>query len=233
MSKTVLLVDDAAMFLEILKDYLRMSNLKIVTARDGAEAYTAVQSLRPDLIVMDLHMPRMNGAECCTAIKADLNLRKIPIIIATSATNTADHDLCRRAGCDGLLTKPFERGLFLSTIRQYVPELDRREPRIPLVTKIRFQAYRVTMSGLVQNLSARGVYVASEFALDVGTEVMLSFSLEEGSAVLIQGKGIVRWSNGENTKNTKDLPPGFGLEFSALTTEARAALQRFMLIHAS
>lgn len=229
MSKTVLLVDDAVMFLEILKDFLRMSNLKIVTARDGAEAYATVQAIRPELVVMDLHMPRMTGAECCAAIKADPHLRTIPVIIATSATNSADHELCRQAGCDGLLTKPFDRGVFLSAIRNYVPELDRREPRISFVTKVRFQAFRVTMTGTMLDISSRGAFISSDFNLDVGTEVLISFSVSDSADSLIQAKGVVRWSNGVSQTHKKDYPAGFGLEFTAFTPESRATMQRFLL----
>jgi len=184
MPKKVLLVDDAAMFLEIQKDFLKMSSISVLCAKDGLEALEKTRILRPDLLVMDLHMPRMTGAECCAAIKADPALSSIPVIMATSAGKDDDHEICRKAGCDGLLTKPFDRGLFLDAIRRFIPELDRRDARIPFTSAIRFQAFRVAMTGTILDLSARGIFVASEYDLDVGTEIVLTFALAEANGSL-------------------------------------------------
>lgn len=177
MSRRVLLVDDVSMFLEIQKGFLKMSIIHILCARNGSEALATVKSVRPDLVIMDLHMPGMNGAECCAAIKSDPNLSSIPVIMATAAGKQEDHELCRRAGCDELLTKPFDRGLYLDAVRRHIPELDRREKRIPVSVKVRFQAFRVVMTGTVLDLSIRGLYLATDYDLDVGTDVTLVFAL--------------------------------------------------------
>lgn len=222
------MVDDAAMFLEIQKDFLKMSTLKVQCARDGEEALGLTKDLHPDLVIMDLHMPRMNGAECCAAIKANPVLRSIPVIMTTSAGKVEDHELCRSAGCDGLLTKPFERGYFLDMVRRYIPELDRREPRIPFTGKVRFQAFRVNMTGTVMDLSIRGIYAATEFKLEVGTEVILAFFLSGGEGDLFQANGVIRWINSEAERKKVDYPPGFGLEFSDVTGESLSILQRYL-----
>ena len=228
MSRKILLVDDAVMFLEIQKDFLKMSTLKVQCARNGDEALGVTKAARPDLVIMDLHMPVMNGADCCAAIKADPELRSIPVIMATSAGKVEDHALCRNAGCDGLLTKPFERGFFLDMVRRYIPELDRRESRIPFNAKIRFQAFRVNMAGTVMDLSVRGIYVATDFRLDTGTEIVLAFSLSEREEDLFQAKGVVRWINSEEERRKADYPAGFGLEFTAVTGDSLSILQRYL-----
>ncbi|MDD2319809.1 MAG: response regulator [Geobacteraceae bacterium] len=228
MPKKVLLVDDAAMFLEIQKDFLKLSTLSVVCAKDGLEALEKVKTLLPDLLVMDLHMPRMNGAECCAAIKADPELCSIPVIMTTSAGKEDDHELCRKAGCDGLLTKPIERGLFLDAVRRFIPELDRREVRISFTAKVRFQAFRVNMSGTIMDLSARGIYIATDFDLEVGTEVVLAFPVSAEDGSLVQAKGVVRWQNSGSARTKENYPPGFGLELTALTGESRSILQRYL-----
>ncbi len=228
MLKKVLLVDDAAMFLEIQKDFLKMSSISVLCAKDGQEALEKTRILHPDLLIMDLHMPRMSGAECCAAIKADPALSSIPVIMATSAGKGDDHELCRKAGCDGLLTKPFDRGLFLDTIRRFIPELDRREIRMPFVTAIRFQAFRVTMTGTILDLSARGIFVATDYDLDVGTEVVLTFSLSEVNNSLMQAKGVVRWKNTLAKRIKPEYPPGFGLEFIAISGESLSGFQHIL-----
>ena len=228
MPKKILLVDDAAMFLEIQKDFLKLSSISVLCAKDGLEALEKDRILRPDLLVMDLHMPRMTGAECCTAMKADPALSSIPVIMATSAGKDEDHEICRKAGCDGLLTKPFERGLFLDAIRRFIPELDRREARIPFTSAIRFQAFRVTMTGTILDLSARGIFVATEYDLDVGTEIVLTFALAEANGSLIQAKGVVRWKNSTAKKIKEEYPQGFGLEFTAIAGESLSVFKHFL-----
>jgi len=228
MPKKVLLVDDAAMFLEIQKDFLKISSISVLCAKDGLEALEKTRILHPDLLIMDLHMPRMDGAECCAAIKADPALSRIPVIMATSAGKDDDHELCRNAGCDGLLTKPFERGAFLDMVRRFIPELDRLEVRIPFSSAIRFQAFRVTMTGTVLDLSARGIFVATEYDLDVGTEIVLTFALTGENGPLIQAKGVVRWKNTASKKIKEEYPPGFGLEFTAIAGESLSAFKHFL-----
>lgn len=229
MPKKILLVDDASMFLEIQKDFLKMSSISVSCARDGLDALEKTRALRPDLLVMDLHMPRMNGAECCMAIKSNPELAVIPVVMATSAGKDEDHELCRKAGCDGLLTKPFERGLYLDTIRRFIPELDRREARIAFKTPVRFQAFRVNMTGTILDLSARGIYVATDFDLDVGTEVVLAFSIAEADGALVQAKGVVRWKNPKDQSNKKNYPPGFGIELTAVTGDSLLVLKRYLV----
>ncbi|MHC1698397.1 MAG: response regulator [Geobacteraceae bacterium] len=228
MPKKVLLVDDAAMFLEIQKDFLKMSSISVLCAMDGLEALEKTRTLRPDLLIMDLHMPRMTGAECCSAIKADPSLSSIPVIMATSAGKDEDHEICRKAGCDGVLTKPFERGKYLDTIRRFIPELDRREARIPFTSAVRFQAFRVTMTGTILDLGTRGIFVATEYDLDVGTEIVLTFALAEANGSLIQAKGVVRWKNTTSKKIKEEYPAGFGLEFTAIAGESLSVYQRFL-----
>jgi uncharacterized protein (TIGR02266 family) len=228
MPKKILLVDDAPMFLEIQKDFLKMSSISVMSAKDGIEALEKTRALQPHLLIMDLHMPRMNGADCCAAIKADPELSSIPVIMTTSAGKEDDHELCRQAGCDGLLTKPIERGLFLDAIRRYIPELDRREARIPFTAKVRFQAFRVNMTGTIMDLSARGIFVATDFDLEVGTEVVLAFSISDDEGSLVQAKGVVRWENSASSRIKENFPPGFGLEFTAITGESRSVLQSYL-----
>jgi CheY-like chemotaxis protein len=230
MPRQVLLVDDVSMFLEIQKGFLKMSIIQTSCARNGCEALASVKSTRPDLVIMDLHMPEMNGAECCAAIKGAPELSSIPVIMATAAGKKEDHELCRRAGCDELLTKPFERGLYLDTVRRYIPELDRREKRIPITAKVRFQAFHVVMTGIVLDLSIRGLYIATEYDLDEGTEVAIVFALPGDHVAQVQAKGKVCWKNSGTENRKKDYPPGFGMEFSAFGGGALAVLQRYLAL---
>jgi CheY-like chemotaxis protein len=229
MSKKVLLVEDMLMFLEIQKGFLKPTTIHVQCAQDGIEALNLLELDIPDLVIMDLHMPKMDGAECCKAIKENPRFGSIPVVMTTSAGKTEDHEVCRRAGCDFLLTKPFERNLYLDTIRRYIPEVDRREKRIPVKAKVRFQAFHVSMTGTMLDLSIRGGFLATDFRLDEGVEVLLAVPLSEDGTTHFQAKGVVRWKNGETGKIKSDYPQGFGLEFTAFSPGSFAALQQYLL----
>jgi len=227
MPKQVLLVDDVSMFLEIQKDFLKGSMISVLCARDGVEALAIVNRMRPDLVIMDLYMPGLNGAECCAAIKRTPELSNTPVIMATGAAKKEDLDICRAAGCDALLTKPFDRSLYLDTVRRYIPELDRREKRTPLVTRVRFQAYRVVMSGMTRDVSRGGLSITTDYSLDVGTEVSVAFSLPGEPETVIQAKGVIRWKN-DSPAGRNDNPSAFGIEFTAFGEGSAAALRRYL-----
>src|SRR6185369_2073121 len=88
--KKILLVDDVRLLLDIQKRFLASSQVRILTAGDGAEALEIVRLEHPDLIIMDKYMPKMNGLDCCVAIKADQSIAHIPVIMSTNAARQAD-----------------------------------------------------------------------------------------------------------------------------------------------
>jgi uncharacterized protein (TIGR02266 family) len=233
MPPKVLLVDDVNMFLEIQKGFLKLSSVHILTARDGAEALAAVKKERPELVFMDLHMPNMDGAECCASIKADPELSRLPVIMLTAEGKEEDRERCIRAGCDDFLTKPIDRVDYLQKARKYLPAIDRRDPRVPCRTKVMFRAFGVSLSGETVNVSARGVYIAAEYEVAAGTVVEMVFVLPgEESGGVIQVKGRVAWVNSAQKRLQRMLPVGFGVEFTGATEASLASLKRFVERHA-
>jgi CheY-like chemotaxis protein len=224
----ILLVDDVSMFLELQKSFLKVTSVRILTAKDGVEALQVVKKERPSLIFMDLHMPNMDGAECCSRLKADPEFRSLPVIMVTSEGKDAERDLCFKAGCDDFLTKPLDRILFLETARKYLPAIDRRDPRIPCREKAKFKAFGLTLSGEVLDLSANGTYLATDYAVRAGTMLEIEFSLPDGKRTVIQTRGNVAWMNSREARKNPKLPAGFGVEFVGLNEEAREALRLFV-----
>jgi uncharacterized protein (TIGR02266 family) len=228
MAQKVLLVDDVGMFIELEKDYLQLSAVNILTARDGDEALRICRAERPDLVFMDLHMPLMNGADCCRSIKQDRELRSTAVILITSEGKEADRQLCLKAGCDDFLTKPLDRGLFLEAARRLLPTVDRRDRRIGCRLKVKYRAFGVSLSGLVANLSQNGLYLATDSEVEKGALLELVFSLPEPNGCIIQAKGRVSWLNTRNARRKPSLPEGFGVEFLALSDEAAREIDRFI-----
>lgn len=224
----VLLVDDVKMFLEIQKGFLRLSSVRIFTAGDGTEALQTAKAERPDLIFMDLHMPAMGGAECCAALKANPQLRSIPVVMITAAGKEEDRELCLKAGSDGFLTKPLDRNLFLETARAHIPAIDRRETRVPCRTRVTFRVHGVILSGDSVDISIRGMYVAAGYEVENNSTLELSFPLPDGKGTVVRARARVAWLNTGAGRRRGNLPEGFGVEFVEVERESQAALKAFI-----
>ena len=120
MSKLILAVEDQEDNMQILRDLLTSAGYEIVEAENGEEALAAVAKRRPDLILMDIQIPIMDGYEATRRIKADPALRSIPIIAVTSHALSGGEEKARAAGCDDFVAKPYSPRQLLAKIRQYL-----------------------------------------------------------------------------------------------------------------
>ncbi len=227
----ILLVDDTRLFLELEKSFLKLSPVHVLTATNGIDALEIARNERPDLIYMDLHMPKMDGALCCAVLKGDPALRSIPVIMVTSAGKDDDVRLCREAGCDDFITKPVNRKEFLEIGRKFLDRIDRREVRIPCRTPVKFKAHNVRFSGVSGDISSGGIFVAAEFDIEPKTSVELAFELPETGCILQGIRGRVAWLNSGKNLLTPSMPPGFGVEFTNLPKEAAETINSFVEIN--
>ena len=121
MSKRILVVEDQEDNRQIIRDMLTFTDYEITEAESGEEALEAVVKQRPDLILMDIQLPVMDGYEVTRRIKADPALRLIPIIAVTAYALGGEEQKARAAGCDGYVLKPYSPRQLLAKIRQYLP----------------------------------------------------------------------------------------------------------------
>jgi two-component system cell cycle response regulator DivK len=122
MSKRILVVEDQEDNRTILRDLLGAAGYELIEAADGAEGVKLAQQEKPDLILMDIQLPVMDGYEAMRRIKGDAALKSTPIIAVTSYALSGDEAKARAAGCDGYVTKPFSPRELLAKVRQYLPE---------------------------------------------------------------------------------------------------------------
>lgn len=228
MAEKVLIVDDVTMFLELEKGFLQRTAVRIFTAKDGNEALNVCLAERPALVFMDLHMPNMNGDECCKAIKRDPRLKETSVVLITSEGKEADRQLCLDAKCDAFLTKPLDRKLFLETARKLLPNIDRRDQRSRCHIKTKFRAFGITISGFINDLSQLGAYLAADCEVEPGTTIELVFALPEPVGSIIHAKGRVAWVNTRKKRNKPAFAEGFGIEFTTISGEASRELARFL-----
>ena len=120
MTKRILVVEDQEDNRQILRDLLGSAGYKIIEAENGEEALAAVAKQRPDLILMDIQLPVMDGYEATRRLKADPALKTIPIIVVTSDALSGDEGKARAAGCDAYVTKPYSPRQLLAKVKEFL-----------------------------------------------------------------------------------------------------------------
>jgi CheY-like chemotaxis protein len=120
--KTILLVDDSNTALMMEQMILKSGGYQIITARDGAEAVSAALEHHPDLILLDLVMPRMDGFEVCRRLRADDSTRETPIILVTTRGDEANVAKGFAHGCNDFVTKPVNGLELLTKVRSALGE---------------------------------------------------------------------------------------------------------------
>ena len=121
MTRHILVVEDQEDNRQIMRDLLTANDYEMTEAENGEEALAAVAKDRPDLILMDIQLPVLDGYEATRRIKADPSLSSIPIIAVTSYALSGDEEKARAAGCNDFVPKPFSPRQLLAKIRQYLP----------------------------------------------------------------------------------------------------------------
>ena len=121
MSKRILVVEDQEDNRQIVRDLLTANDYEMTEAENGEEALMAVAKDRPDLILMDIQLPVMDGYEATRRIKADPSLNSIPIIAVTSYALDGEAKIAQAAGCDDYVPKPYSPRELLAKIRQHLP----------------------------------------------------------------------------------------------------------------
>jgi len=121
MSKRILVVEDHEDNRRILRDLLGNAGYQMTEAETGEAGLAAAAAERPDLILMDIQLPGLDGYEATRRLKADPALRSIPIIVVTSYALSGDDAKARAAGCDAYVTKPYSPRQLLAKIKEYLP----------------------------------------------------------------------------------------------------------------
>jgi len=120
MAKRLLLVDDSPADLHLISSVLSVSGYQISTAANGEEGLAKAKSERPDLIILDVVMPKMNGFQVCRAIKSTSDIAAVPVILLTSKNQKSDQFWGMKQGADMYLTKPFAPNELLKAAAKYL-----------------------------------------------------------------------------------------------------------------
>jgi len=120
--KRILLVDDEPALVELIKIRLEANGYEILTAGDGQQALDTARKEMPDLIILDLMLPKIDGYKVCRMLKFDEKYKKIPVLMFTARAQESDKKLGEEVGADGYIVKPFEPSALLSKIKEFLKE---------------------------------------------------------------------------------------------------------------
>ncbi len=120
--KKILIAEDSPTILAIVKNILEQEGYSVITATDGQEALTKAKKESPDLIILDLMLPKIDGYKVCGMLKFDKNFSKIPIIILTARAGEEDKKMAADVKADEYIVKPFEPEVFLPKVKKLLKE---------------------------------------------------------------------------------------------------------------
>ena len=121
MGKTILIVEDEPRNLKLFRDLLQRFGFVTVEATDGEQGVELARTRKPDLILMDIMMPKMDGLEATRLLKADAETKHIPIIALTSYAMKGDRERTLAAGCDEYIAKPVDIQELLEAVERFAP----------------------------------------------------------------------------------------------------------------
>ncbi len=120
--KTVLIVDDEPDIVESIKFNLEFENIESIEAYDGEEALSKARKENPDLIILDIMLPKINGYKIARLLKFDESYKHIPIIMLTARTQKTDIKLGEETGADEYVIKPFDMEMLVALVKKYLNE---------------------------------------------------------------------------------------------------------------
>jgi two-component system, cell cycle response regulator DivK len=121
MPKKVLIVEDNELNMKLFHDLLEAQGYETLETREGLSALSLARQHKPDLILMDIQLPGIDGYEATRRIRAIPAIAKVPIIAVTSYALSGDEAKTREAGCDGYVAKPFSPRQLLAKVREFLP----------------------------------------------------------------------------------------------------------------
>ena len=120
MNKTVLIVEDNELNMKLFNDLLEAHNINTLQTKDGREVLAIAREKKPDLVIMDIQLPEVSGLEVTKWLKADEELRTIPVIAVTAFAMKGDEQKIREVGCDDYISKPISVAHFMEVVQKHL-----------------------------------------------------------------------------------------------------------------
>ena len=194
-SRRILVVDDQASIRRLLETGLGDAGAEVYSAPDGRAALMLLETLEPEIILLDLTMPGLSGWDVLEALRASERHRNVPVVLQTSADDFQSYERARRLDVAAFVSKPFRLGEIVETCRRVLDgavPLKGRPPRgggLPLV-QVRDTSGTLLSTGRLLDLAPRGAQVDIDRALTPGQRVILTVQVEGAP---LECAAEVRW----------------------------------------
>lgn len=225
--KVILLIDDSETFAMYMAILLKRMGYNIIPAKDGVEALKLLNILPPDLVMLDIQMPMIDGIKVLAEIKKNEKTSAIPVIMLTSDAKSGTIEKCVALGCSGYLTKP----VMIEDLHYVIQDVffrsvgwKRKHIRVQHVSRVTLIKSEEKFELFTETLSEGGMYVRKQNPFPVGTQVKTL--LEMGSEVL-NLDGMVIYNKGIYGDFFK-IPPGMAIEFTGVGERKAAALTGYI-----
>lgn len=119
-SKKILLIEDEDTITELVLFGLKARGYQMITARDGEEGFNKLVTDKPDLVLLDIMVPKIDGYQFCQMVKSDEQLKNIPIVVLSALAQRKEIERAAELGADEYVTKPFQMESLVSIIRKYI-----------------------------------------------------------------------------------------------------------------
>ena len=225
--KTLLIVDDVELFIQLQISHLGRQRFDIHTARNGSDGLDLARSLKPDLVLLDLLMPDMNGDQVCRILKGDPETSSIPVLLVSSGSREYSRSIIDSCGCDGLIYKPVRRDLLLSVVENLLKTNHRIFGRVDVTIPCSVVLEKKEHNGTIRSLSTNGVFIEFDQKVIRGDMLTLTFTLPVIDRVIHVRTAAAVWCG-----NLKDNGPmGVGVQFLTIDADLRKQIGGFVSIH--
>ena len=225
--KTLLIVDDVELFIQLQISHLGRKRYDIHTAGSGSDGLELARSVKPDLILLDLLMPDMNGDNVCRILKEDPETSSIPVILVSSGTKEHSRSITKISGCDALIYKPVRRDLLISVVENLLKTNLRDHERVDVTIPCTVTLDEKEHEATIHSLSMNGAFI--ELAQNVirGDMLRLTFTLPTiGNGISVRTAAVV-WCG----TLRKDGPEGAGVQFLTIDWNSREEIGEFVPMH--
>lgn len=226
--KTVMVVDDSETFVMYLSILLSRMGFDVIPAENGMEALRLLKILSPEVVILDVLMPDMDGITTLRYIKEDKRTSNIPVIMVSIDNDQTIYEKCVRLKCSGHLTKPVnvtELHDLLQECIVYSKGKKRRFLRTVFDKKVGVSFSGVTKEHYAVSLSEGGIYVRRKDPLPVGTEVEITLPLKGENTLTLKGSVIYRR---ELYGDVFRIAPGMAIEFKSPTATDSGILRAYI-----
>jgi len=224
-SLKILLVDSSKFFRTIEKQFLAKTPAEVIEAGSGEEGLRLCRDEKPDLVYLSYELSDMEGTEFCRKMKSDFSNKNIPLVMVCDESKSEQLDAARKAGSNGVLTKPIDRHKFLEIGRHYLPTI--REPRRTCLFPIQFTMDGEELTGKCLDVSGGGLFIDFPDKFNVGKVFAMEFVLPGQNSQQVKCKGTVAWHNERPNPTKPNYPLGFGVRFIEISRLAIDAIELF------